>query len=310
MKINKKSKKVKCRKIFLIFLISVVFGSALFLYFENNFVAESEIKTNNPARIKIGYASDLHAVSLKTKGKPVRLIRKHEGFVDGFVGDLKSFNPEIAVFNGDLIDGTNWPAETGMFELAKIKERFDILEMPIFWTIGNHDLRSVNRDQWKEALGIDYLDKTFENGNYKLIFLDDNYSVNQSENAEFENLGNLLSERQLDWLKKELKTDKIKIVFMHQPPFVDLEMKSNYLPKGTEEIQEIFSQNDVAAVFSGHIENLFSKTIGKVRYFVLPGITKNKDYPNAVFQIIFHDKNPLVRMKYIENGQEMIKILK
>lgn len=285
------------RKPFIYALVTtLIIGSFFyFAYFTKSFIfKEEKISVKGPSTIKIGLFSDLHAISSDGKN----LDAGYSDFIEEFSGYANQSHSNIVIVNGDIIEGTRHPADTGMFELGLVRDRMEKIFLDKLWLIGNHDLRSVNRSQWKSAMGVDYLDKSIQIDEYKIILLDSNYGsegkMNDSEGADS---GFLLSDAQLAWLENELRnSDKIKIVFMHHPPVLDNEIKKSYLPKGTEKIQQLFSLYEVSAVFSGHVEKLAHRNIDGVDYYIFPGPTKSPDYPGAFQTIRMIDKKTIVTL--------------
>ena len=290
---------VKIRKPFLYALALSLIGGSFFYwaYFTKAyFFKEVKMEIKGPNTIKITMFSDLHASEKKQAGGEMFLGDEYEKFLNEFLAHAKAFPSNLVVMNGDLIEGTRKPVDLGTSELRLVQKFLDEIPQEKAWVVGNHDLRSVNRSQWKAALGIDYLDKSFEINDYKIIILDSNYGsegkMNDSEGAD---TGVLLSDFQLAWLENELKnSDKTKIVFMHHPPVTGDEIKPSYTPRDIEKIQNIFSECGVVAVFSGHTERLAHKKLDGVDYYVFPGPTKFDFYPGAFESIRMIDKKAIV----------------
>jgi len=257
----------------------------------------------NPNILKIGFITDLHVGShIDASGK--RVLEKH--FVDRinyFVKRMNnSFVPNFILVNGDVIEGTQRTSAVGSQELGLVKDLFDQTSLKTYWTVGNHDLRAVNKSTWKSSLGINYLSTSFDVGNYKIIILDSNFTEKGNEifpGRKYDR--GSMPKKQIEFLKKELKnTEKKPIVFSHHPLLShdDIDTKKELL-KDASEIQEIFSKKDVLAAFAGHIETLFYDKIDGVKYFVSPGILKNEKYPGAYSEITINGSKMTINMSYI-----------
>lgn len=256
---------------------------------------------NTGNNLRIGFITDIHASSEYINGK-----RKLSSvFIDRINYFLRQMNdklgPDMLVVNGDIIEGTKIAYSQGMEELRLIKELFNQTFIEKYWVIGNHDLRSVQKTQWKKALGIDYTHKSFNLRGYKIIILDSNFDVEGNDVFP----GNSytrgkVSEKEISWLKKELSSNEKKIIFMHHPPLRGIDSAPNInLLKNANELRSLFSNGNVLAVFSGHIEDLYSEDIEGVKYFVFPGIIKNPNYQGSFF-VIDVDKDEIkVQMSYI-----------
>jgi predicted phosphohydrolase len=271
-------------------------------------------KKSDADTLRIGLMTDLHVQSTDGEGK---LLSNHYAKkINYFVEKMNNvFGPDFILLNGDIIEGTRTSAEIGRMELSLVDNLFNRTKIDKYWVAGNHDLRSVDKEQWKKALDIDYLHKSFDVGNYKIIILDGNFAKDDSDIAP--GLGytrGKVSQKQLEWLKNELeKTDKRVIVFMHYPPLRDIEAKINQaLLYNAREIQTILSQYDVLTVFSGHIEDLYYQELGGVDYFVSPGMVKHPKYPGAFSEIVIKGGEVSITLNYLkEDGKyRTVKIVK
>ncbi len=262
------------------------------------------IKRDNPDELRIGFITDLHVRS-NSDGIGNRILKpNYVSKINYFIEKMNnSFVPNFIIINGDIIEGTNASVEKGMAELSLIKKLFNRTTLKKYWVVGNHDLRSVNKKQFMQSLDIDYVSKAFEIGNYKVITLDSNFKPDNSDiiPGKYYTRGHV-SEKQIKFLEKELKnTDKKTIVFLHHPSLWDIDGKSNNgFLDNAKELHEIFSQNKVLAVFSGHIEDLFLQEIGGVKYFVSPGIVKNEKYQGTFSEITIKKDKMVIEMNYLK----------
>ena len=260
-------------------------------------------QNNNSNELKIGFVSDLHAMST-TSGNERLLKEPYMNKMNYFVEKMNNvFIPNFIILNGDMIEGTRISSAVGSKELSLVKNLLDRTVIEKYWSVGNHDLRSITKKQWMKVLGINYLYKSFEVGNYKIIILDSNFAKDDSDVCA----GNRytqgkVSEKELKWLKAEVKdTDKKVIVFMHHPPLTNNDMDLNVeLLSNAEDVQNIFSQYGVKAVFAGHIEDLYYKEINGVDYINLPGIGKNPKYQGAFAEITVKGSKLTININYLK----------
>jgi hypothetical protein len=270
------------------------------------------LKTKKPGELKIGFMTDLHAKSSTGNSRAERIIKPiFIERIDYFIEEMNNeFVPDFLLLNGDVIEGTGRDDEIGSGELRSLKKLFDRTQIKKYWVVGNHELRSVNKEQWKEALQIDYLDKTIDVGDYRIIILDSNYDEQDKHvvPGDVYTRGNV-SNKQIKWLEQELQTEKTKIVFMHHPPLWDVNVRENEgLPLNALELQRIFSRNNVTAVFSGHIEAFFYDKIDNVGYYVLPGVIKHETYQGTFAEIIITNKELELDVSYIGSNGKYRKI--
>ena len=256
--------------------------------------------------LRIGFLVDSHVRSENGKG-----IALEDFYVDKFNYFVEKMNnvfgPNFLILGGDMLEGTRVPWAIGTKELSLLKGIADRTTIEKYWVVGNHDLRSISKKQWKSTLGINYTSKAFNVGNYRIIILDSNFTKEGGDVGPGNDYtrGNV-SAREVQWLKGELEgTDKQILVFMHHPPLRGIEAKIDLnLPYNAKELQELFSQYGVLAVFSGHIEDLYYQKIGGVNYFVSPGMVKYPKYLGAFSEITIKDKKIDIELNYLrEDGK-------
>ena len=258
--------------------------------------------------IKIGFITDTHVTSY-IKADGTRSLK--EVFIDRINYFVEKMNnevvPDFMLINGDVIEGTRTPADIGIKELQLTKALFDRSKIQKYWVLGNHDLRSVTKQQWKNALGINYLQKAFEVRDYKIIILDSNFTKDDKDVVSGSGYTRgRVSAKEIEWLKKELgNTKKKAIVFIHHPPLWNVDIKSNDgLPDNSKELRSIFSQYGVLAVFAGHIEDFYYEKVEGVNYFVTPGIYKHSKYKGTSSVISIKDDKITLEASYLKDETE------
>lgn len=289
------------RREFVFVLIGTILGCLFYSQWKKDVLKNEPVKNVSFSTLKINLINDVHASSTGKDGNGIRRLKfDYQDLLNNMLSSVNKFEPNLIVFNGDIIDGTRVPAQIGMKELELMRQYADQnFYAPKVWTIGNHELRSVDRQQWKDSLDIDYMDKVMEDESYKIITLDSMYSSGPDDTTESSLSGKLVSDQQFAWLENELKnSEKIKVIFMHQPPLVGPDVKLGYNPVGTVELQELFAKYEVAAVFSGHVERLLHKNILGVDYYILPGLSKNDIYNNAFTRIRMINREAVVNLFY------------
>jgi len=264
-----------------------------------------KIKTNDN-ELRIGFITDTHIISTQYANGIIQINDEYRKRMEYFIRQMNNgFAPNFILVNGDVIEGTKRPAEIGMEELSQCRDIFNQTSIKKYWIVGNHDLRSVTKSQWKESLGIDYTSKSFEVGDYKIIIVDGNfYNKDGLDVAPGKSFASgALSETQKEWLKKELESsDKQKVVFIHQPLY---SLRTTL--RGASEIRSMFSQNNVVAVFSGHTEELLTVDLDGVKYVTIPGMTKHPLYPASFAEIKITKSGVLTKLYYSPYASKIYK---
>lgn len=260
--------------------------------------------TDSPS-LRIGFVTDPHAGSKATspgRGALIPAIQKRITHITEQMNNV--LKPDFILVNGDVIEGTKVPNVQGREELRQTRALFDQTSIPKVWVLGNHDLRAMTKAQWQETLGVDTARQAFIAKGYKIITIDSNYTKSGADVSPLESYtrGNV-AQAEVDWLKQELATPEQKIVFLHHPPLRDIPGESNIgLLDNARELQKLFAQNNVIAVFAGHTEDLYSGQYQGVHYFVLPGMTKDPEYPGNFALLEFHGPRVSARMSYIDQS--------
>jgi predicted phosphodiesterase len=282
-------------------------------------------KIQTDQKIKIGIITDTHVRASLSHGQitPIR----------NFVADMQEFQPDFVINLGDVLDGSHETATQGMYELSFVKSELEKSGTLTRWVIGNHDLRAVTKEQFKETLDLETLDQVFDIGDYRFIILDANYlkdGTPRSPDLEKRYISGFLPEKTLEWLKKQLETDKRVFVFVHQGTFEDKSVgnydhndddddekfgifeeieyededwvngaySNKHSMKNADELNEIFTEYRVDAVFNGHMEARRYQKKDFTAHYSFTGTRKSKDYPQSYYELTIDRAVPDVTMYY------------
>lgn len=286
-------------------------------------------KINTEQDVKIGLISDTHV-------RPTRVNRNDKRDnapralkdidlipMQKFVAQMKKFHPEFIVHTGDVIEGTNDTYNIGMQGVQQVKDVLKELHVPIYWAIGNHDIRALTKEEFQKILGIDYSDTVFDVGDYRFIILDANCTrLGESRTPQSKRfIRGKLSKNTMTWLEDQLKTDKNVYIFMHHGTFLDDSMgdpkkvktdgKKEYKMKqsisNAKELNALLKKYRVTAIFNGHMEARRYRTIDRTQHYSLTGTKKSKAYPQSYYELNVVDNVPHVKMFYVntENKKMM-----
>ena len=272
-----------------------------------------KIKTNQET--KIGIITDTHVHpnridrTNKSKDAPRYLNEKYTQPLNRFVSQMQQFRPEFIVHLGDVIEGTDDEDFVGMMGLQLVKEELDKAGVPIYWVIGNHDLRSVTKEQFKKVYTLDSLDQVIDFDDYRFIVLDANYNSENLPRTPEANryIPGKLPPQTLEWFKKQLETDKRVFVFVHQGTFLDGsqgdEGRTKQSIANSEELRDILKEYRVDAIFNGHMEARRYEEGRFTRYYSLTGTKKSETYPHSYYELVITDGVPDVTFFYAINDK-------
>lgn len=190
---------------------------------------------------------------------PVMLCDVFTGSFD----DINEMDPDIMFINGDVMaietafpfgldSGRNVNKELKLFSDSwdQIEENLEILEMPVHFVPGNHDVYSIAaKANYEQRVGA--LNRSFTYKNARFVILnscktetevrDPSYSL---ENRWFD--PKQIGKEQLDFLAKGLEEEwqeDYKFIFLHHDPKV--------VPNWDTEVQSILRKHKNVIVFSG-----------------------------------------------------------
>ncbi len=176
-----------------------------------------------------------------------------EGVFEDAVTKLNLLQPEFVVSVGDLIEGYTEDLEQLETEWSEFQGFIKKLEMPFFYTPGNHDISNpVMAQEWERRLGRSY---------YHYLYRDVLFIHLNTEDGEPSHIG----EEQIAFVEQTLNANpdvRWTLVFQHKPLW-------NYNREtGWSRVEELMSDRP-HTVFAGHFHT-YTKHVRQGRnYFVL-----------------------------------------
>jgi len=281
-------------------------NKTIYLRLENINIVNTEFSNVEKDKIKAvnAHTVDLSFVLKANEEKTINVIPKDntEGFEFVMLGDnrdgyetfsqilnqINAINPAFTVDDGDLVYGGE-PHKYRLFYESVAK-----LKVPLYTTLGNHDIRENGRPIYTKLFGPPYY--SFDYKNAHLVFLDSSRGFSEKV---------AIPEEQYIWLENDLSNVKGKqiFVFSHIPPtdprtFVDPNtlpyipedekpglierIMNNYNqykslnhgfpdPEESKRFENIMTKYDVHTVFLSHIHSYFSYIKDDVRYIISGG---------------------------------------
>lgn len=276
-----------------------------------------ERKTETDQVLKIGIITDTHVhpnrVNRENWADDAPRVLRSKNLIpfQKFNAQMKNFNPNMVMHLGDVIEGTHELAVVGIMGVKLVAEELKKSSVPVYWMVGNHDLRSMTKEQFRQALQIDDLDQVIDRDDYRLIFLDASYYNKGGDITPEKNyVPGYLPSHSLIWLEKKLQTEKRVFIFMHQAPFSrdmwEEETITKTPIKNVSELNKLLEKYNVEAIFNGHIETKFYGEKNGVEYYSLVGTKKNKLYPYSYYELTIQGAETQVKMFYTEaeSGKE------
>jgi serine/threonine-protein phosphatase CPPED1 len=168
------------------------------------------------------------------------------------VAEINRLKPEFVVITGDLVHDPD--DENQISEFKDLTGKIDP-GIPVYILPGNHDIGQVPDKESLKKYEKNYGDDKFAFSHKGSLFIGMNTSLIKADLDKFE-------AKQFKWLKKQLKKARSSshiLVFGHYPFFIksfdEPENYSNIQLKHRVKYLSLFEENEVDAIFSGHLHN-------------------------------------------------------
>lgn len=192
------------------------------------FIPLYERKVETTQELKIGLITDTHV-------HPNRIDRENKADdaprylgsdkdahpLEIFNEQMEIYQPDMIIHAGDVIEGTNDEDFVGIMGLDLVEAELKKSGVPVYWAVGNHDLRSVTKEQFQTTLEADHVQYYFDEGDYRFVMLDGNFYRDGSTVVPGgqRHIPGALHPETFPWLEGVLDTDKHVYVIMHQAAF-------------------------------------------------------------------------------------------
>lgn len=230
---------IKNKKRTVIIILTLLIGSCLFLYYENNHIVISKYSYTNEKvpssfeNLKILQISDFHNAEF---GKKQNLVIKK----------IRQCEPDIIVITGDLIDRRKYDLEKSM---NLVKQIVNIA--PVYYVSGNHEAWSDHYDEVKKALLNENV-KVLDNDSVEIQKGKDSITLMGGKDPDFLT-SNYIDGTNYSELEKYLDSasndNDFEILLSHRP-----------------ELMWLYKKYNIDLVFTGHVHG------GQIRLPFVGGI--------------------------------------
>ena len=233
--------------------------------------------------------SDIHYLDKRTELLDFNLSKKLTQFsipiIDELISKINKSKLDMCICLGDLIEDT-YTHDKDIANYIYIWNRLRKIKIPFYSVIGNHDLRTMNsRDELEKIMGINNATFSFDLNHYHFIILSTNIREDLGSDDGGIYKAQCMSEDDINWLKDDLKKNKLPCVIFTHFGIAEDELMGNYwfekcpeegLMSNRKVIKSIIKNDDnILAIFSGHqhwTKQLYED--GK-KYFVVGSLTDN-----------------------------------
>ena len=196
----------------------------------------------------------------------------YQGGVEQIVTAANLHRPDFIFHCGDL---TPFGQEN---QYQAIKKVLDQSIVPVYTTIGNHDLKDGGGALYEEYFGT---------SRYSFDLGPAHFTVFNTSSGD-------ISSQEFSWLEQDLTQTEaeFRFVFTHIPPFDPRTGENHSLINSTTStrLMSLFEEHEVDVVFTGHIHMYNETVINGVRYVITGGAGANL-YANESNGGIYHYMN-------------------
>ncbi len=247
---------------------------------------------DNARPVRFGIFTDSHYADRDHHGS--RYYRESLKKLSECVELMNDQKVDFLIELGDFKDQGNPPEkdETLRF-LDLIEKEFSRFRGRRFHVLGNHDHDSISKGEFLERIINTGFAKaaayySFNINSVHFIVLDANYSSDgiPYNRGRFDWTDAYVPERQLSWLRKDLKTNKLPtVVFLHHRLDASGD-NSIYGPRNADEVRKILEDSGkVRIVFQGHEHAGALNRINEITYYTLKGMVEGSGPENNSYAI-------------------------
>jgi len=231
-------------------------------------------KKEKPDEFSFAFMTDIH---LQPEGDAVK------GFLQA-IKTLNDLNPDFVITGGDLIMDALAQRHARADSLYNLyQETVKSLKMPVWNTLGNHEIYGIYSKSGADPEHPDYGEKMFENRFGKSYYAFDHKGwkfmiINSVEDSGKDSYIGLIDDEQVEWIRKELmKTDpSTPVVISTHIPFITVntqKYRGTTLPNDSslviingKEVIDLFSGHNLRLVLQGHLHMVEDIFIDGIRF--------------------------------------------
>jgi 3',5'-cyclic AMP phosphodiesterase CpdA len=187
--------------------------------------------------------------------------------IEAALEEIATLRPSFVVATGDLVlDANHAPEEDVERQIELYRSATTRMGVPVYNTIGNHELRGIDADRTLEQQpdwGLGLFETTFgptyysfDRGDLHFVALD-THRPDPSQDEPREWAWNRMRDEVKRWLRRDLEAhgDRVKVVLNHEPFFAEPSwpFQEDELARYVATDEGIFQELKVAYSLNGHV---------------------------------------------------------
>lgn len=187
--------------------------------------------------------------------------------IDSLIGKINDLSLNFVISLGDLC----YPIQSN----KPIIDRFQGLQVPVYYCVGNHDCEYYDCQNIKNFLELDALNYSFVIDDTKFIVLNSCFMKHDSKETLYHkekynkkaDIYPLVSESEIEWLQAQMHSDSKKyIIFSHHSLVNDFGSRGIY---NRNIIREILGKKRTILCMNGHDHGDSLTVINNIPYFTV-----------------------------------------
>lgn len=237
------------KNIFLGAIIFFVLGTILTATLLKGIAIGKERLAHADSSIRFGAIGDFEYGTRKKVGNKLTSLTPSE--LEKVVAFYNAeWQPAFVVELGDMVESSGVKPSKAIRQFLDIDTVFQKLDARTEYVLGNHDLRSLSKEDLRKTLGLSDNHRYFDEGAWRFVIMDTNFDKERdgAPLGPHHYVFGFVPESEFVWLEEALDTDRPTIIFLHHPPIPGEKNLRNY-----KEVREFFARYPhVTLTISGH----------------------------------------------------------
>ncbi len=160
------------------------------------------------------------------------------------------WHPVFVVEMGDMVESSGVKQAKALDQFRFIDSVFRKVNARTEYVLGNHDLRSLSKEEVRGVLGLSDNHRFFDEGEWRFVIMDTNFDRKSDGAARGPHhyVSGFVPESEFVWLEQALDTDRPVILISHHPLYAGGKLTDNY----KEVIEFLDRYPNIVLAISGH----------------------------------------------------------